>query len=320
MFQVYQPSGRVGLFTYLWWLVGMAVAVAAAFVYQLGLHWVPWIYVNALLCAGFGIVLGGIGAFAVRRGPIRNPAVAVFLGITLAVVGLAAKYAFQYQSMLNAATNAHMQASNIPAEKRAEERRKMAKDLTFVLHLRFRADSGWNIGRGGAGLPIKGVLVYLIWLIEAGIVIYFATKQPYNQSREPYSEQSDQWASESDVVMTLPISDPAMVEKIQSASRVEDLLDIPIPKTDESHQFAVYTVNSIPGNEMEDAYLTVSLVTWVQNSKGEREKTEQRLVRHAILPVAQRKQLHENASLLQEAIEAYRQALEEEAAAEAEPE
>ena len=138
-----------------------------------------------------------------------------------------------------------------------------------------------------------------------------------NRAKEPFSEKMNEWADEAEVVMALPVTDAEMVSKINSASSVDELLEIPIPKTDESHQFARYTVNSIKGQELEDAYLSVDLLTISLNKEGQEETQEQPLVQHAILSSEQRKQLEENASLLQEAMAEYRLALEEEQAAEA---
>ncbi len=59
---------------------------------------------------------------------------------------------------------------------------------------------------------------------------------------------------------------------------------------------------------MEDAYLSVDLLTMSINSKGEEEKKETPLVKYAILSSAQREQLVEDASLLQEAIREFQAA------------
>ncbi len=89
-------------------------------------------------------------------------------------------------------------------------------------------------------------------------------------------------------------------------------MEIPIPKSDEATKFAVYNVSRIPGQEMEDAYLSVSLMDLVVGSNGEVDQKLTPLVKNAILSSAQRYQLTENADLLKEAMEDYRQSVEEE--------
>ena len=63
------------------------------------------------------------------------------------------------------------------------------------------------------------------------------------------------------------------------------------------------------GEELEDAYLSVSLFVKSVDKDGELKLHETKLVHNAILTSAQRGQLLENASLMQEALDAYRDAL-----------
>jgi len=135
---------------------------------------------------------------------------------------------------------------------------------------------------------------------------------PRGSVKEPYSEKMRMWADESESVMILPITSDEMVSQIQSATWVDELLKIPIPQTDESAKFGQYVVNSIPGQEMEDAYLTVQTIEYSINKKGEQETQETMLVENAILSSQQRAQLVENAELLNEAMNDFRASVHEE--------
>jgi hypothetical protein len=305
MFEIYKPSGRFGAMAIPLLIVGIVAAVALAFVYQLLLHLIPFIYISFLITLGLGFACGIAGGMIVHAGKVRNALFAGAIGIVLAMSALGAKYYFQYQRFLSE-TRAQLKQLALPEDERAEFENAVA-EIGFVDHLQARADIGWEIGRNG-GLPIQGVFVYLIWLIEAGIVGYYAFSLPSSRAREPYSEKLDAWADEVEHVMTLPITSEEMVTKIKAATSVDELLKIPIPETDESHQFAVYSVNSIQGEELEDAYLSVGLVTLSINSKGEQEQKELPLVKYAILSSEQRRQLVDDASLLQEALADFRQA------------
>ena len=307
MFQTYRPSGRFGALAIPLVIVGLVVAVALAFVYQLLLDLIPFIYISFLVTMGLGFAIGIGGAMIVSAGKVRNVMLAGMIGALMMLTALSAKYYFQYQNILATVVEDEMKQLEIPPGQQAEFQKAVAQELTFVKHLQLRADIGWQIGRGG-GMPIQGIFVYLIWLIEAGIIGFYGVKLASSRAREPYSEKLDAWASEAEQVMTLPVTNAEMVSKIRAATSLEDLLTLPIPDTDESHQFAVYTVNSIEGVELEDAYLSVDLVTLSINSKGEQEKQEESLVRYAVLSSQQRHQLVENSSLLQEALHDFRQA------------
>jgi hypothetical protein len=319
MFETYKPSGGFGIALLPFILLGVAITVAAAFVYQLLLNWIPLIYINFLLTLGVGALLSFIALSICHWGHCRNRMLGFVVGMLLATSFLGAKFWFQYQAaypvvrgqLLNELQfNEEFKLSPQEAETAADE--FMSENYSLLDHLGNRVQDGWQIGRRGGGGPVAGYFVYLVWLIEAGIVCFLATTGGLSQSGSPYSEKTSTWANEEEIVMNLPISDAEMITQIQQASTVEQLLEIPIPKTDESATFAVYKTNSIPGDELEDAYLTVELVEFSINKKGEQEKKETPLVTHAILNSEKRKELIENASLLAEALADYRQAVNEE--------
>lgn len=324
MFETYKTSGRFGPMTIVGFLIGLALVAGLAYVYQLGLYWIPFIYLSFLMTAAFGIGITMIGTWIVTAGHCRNISIAVLFSVILVGGGIAAKHYFQYRalisdladSIIDDVVNAGEIGRQEAEARRGELMDDLFADVSYIEHFQARADMGLAIGRAGNnGAPITGIGMYIIWLIEAGMVFYFGARAPIAAAGEPYSEKMGQWADEVDEVMTLPITSGEMVSQIKSASSVEELLEIPIPKTDESHQFAVYNVNSVPGEEMEDAYLSVNLLTLSVNKEGEVQSDVKPLVKHAILSSERRKQLVENAELLNEAMEDYRNAVAEEEAA-----
>jgi hypothetical protein len=320
MFDTYKASGRFSPQFIVWLAIGLVVAAGMAFVYQLGLHYIPLIYVNFMLTLGAAFVLGVLIALVIKQGKIRNTAIAVVSLLLLASTFLMAKYGFQFQRFkselkteierMSAEELSQYYKVEIEPESVAELKRQIVESYTFSEHIQLRVDTGWSLGRAGrGGAPVSGIFVYLVWLIEAGMLFYISGAATLEAVRKPFSEKMNAWADESEVLMTLPITSPEMVEKIQSAKSVQDLLEIPLPKSDQSNQFAVYTVNSIPGEEMEDAYLTVQLQTHSVNKKGENEVKTQLLVTNAILTSAQRAHLKDNAQILNEAFRAYHESL-----------
>jgi len=294
MFETYKPSGKFGAAAVPLWLLALIVVVPFAFVYVILLKVIPLIYVSFLLTLVAGWLLGLVAFFVCKWGHVRNSMIAWLVGLSLPVAFISAKYFLQWQAW----------AIDDP-------------NLGFLEHLQERVDVGWEINRRGRANQINGFIVYIVWLLEAGVIFFRSPFRAASQSREPYSDPMKQWASENEQIMVLPISDDEMIAKIQAASTVDQLLEIPIPKTDEATKFAVYNVSSIPGQEMEDAYLSVFLMDLVVGSNGEVEQKLTPLVQNAILTSAQRHQLAENADLLKEAMEDYRQAVQEEFEAEA---
>ncbi len=146
MFETYKPTGRVGPIFFPLLAAAVLSVIVLAYVYQLLLEWIPFIYLNALCTVGMGIALGSIGAFAVQHGNVRNVLVAGVLGVLLAASAISAKFYFQYQSWAYRLTTLVMQDNNISEDQRSEVRRALAKSLTFAEHIRDRVDQGWNIG------------------------------------------------------------------------------------------------------------------------------------------------------------------------------
>lgn len=291
-------------------LVGIGLAIALAFAYQFLLEWIPLIYVNFLLTWGMGVAMGLVGVWVVKTGASRNVMIAASMGLIISLAAVSAKFYFQYSAVLAMETENEMKVRGAGEDQYKEIRQEIAAQLDFWTYMKIRTDIGFTIGRGGGGMPLKGIFVYAIWLIEFAVIAWFGIRMPSSAAGLPYSEKLSAWANEEEAVMTLPVTDPEMVARIKSAQSVDDLLNIPIPKTDVSKQFAIYRVNSIPGQDMEDAYLSVDLVSYTTNSNGETETTTDPLVRHAILSSKNRYQLVENASLLQEAMAAYRESIE----------
>jgi len=316
MFETYKPSGKFGALAIPVALIGLALAIASAYVYQLGLYWIPLIYISFLLTWFYGIGLGMAGAMVVKAGKVRNVVLAALIGLAFTVAAVGGKFYFQHRQMVSESMAALEAGPEVEALTHDQIQQFVDQELTFTKHIEYRVEQGWEIGKPGrnGGLPLKGPFVYLIWALELGIIAWSAISMPAAAAREPYSEKLDQWASEEEVVMTLPVTSGEMVAKIKSANTVDELMDIPIPKTDESNQFAVYRVNSIEGQEMEDAYLSVDLMTLSLDKNGEQTAETKPLVQHAVFSSQQREQLVENADLLKEALSEYQQAMEEEAA------
>ena len=322
MFDTYKPSGRISPMFLPWLAIGSLMVVAAAFVYQLGLHWIPLIYINLLLTLVMGVVVGFCTSLVVKAGKVRNTPVAFLILLLLVATAVAAKFGFQYMRMLGEVktalatmTPAQLAAEtneNLTPEQMDDFRKIVIENYSFKNHIDQRVESGWQIGKVGRandGNPISGIVVYIVWAIEAGTILYISGKATATAVKQPFSEKMGVWADENEVVMTLPVTNEEMVAKIKSATSVQELLELPIPKSDESNQFAVYTVHSVPGQEMEDAYLTVELQTHTVNAKGENQVASKALVRNAILSSAQRTHLKDNAEIMNEAFAAYRASL-----------
>lgn len=303
MFQVYSPSGRFSPTFIIYALIAAIAVVGIAFVYQLGLTWIPFVYINFLLTAAMGVAVGKATEFVIKRGHVRNVILSFLVFATLLVLGLGGKFGFQYLT----------ERIRLREDLRQDELQEfLLEEFTFMEHIKSRVEDGWKVGRGGKA-PLAGPFVYLVWLAELGIIGYVGGSMVIEAARKPYSEPLGLWASSETNEMVLPVTNESMVTKIKSAQSVQELLELPIPDTDQSNKIAVYQVFSVPDSPQADAFLTVDLQTHSRNDKGEIEIAHQYLVKLAVITAAQRAQLRENSELMQEALADYRASLSEEA-------
>ena len=331
MFEVYKPSGGFGLSTIIYFLIGLVVTALLGGGYAFGLRIIPFIYISFIMTGVFSLALGFVGATIVNMGHCRSVLLAALIGTLLCGFGVIAKHYVQYELWVGEVTDAEIafeiSEGTLPRDQPEDVRNKIRKEVrnwvrdkvSFLSHFQKRADEGIVIGRGN-GAPIKGIFMYLLWAVELGIVLFMGWMAPVTAAKKPYSEKLGMWADESEEAMRLPISSDEMVERIRSATTVEELLEIPIPKDIDNQRYALYEVHSVAGEELEDAYLSVSLFVRSFDQDGEQKLDETKLVQNAILTSAQRVQLLENASLMQEALDAYRESLAADAQAEYEAE
>ena len=320
MFEVYKPSGGFGLSTIIYLLIGLVVTALLGVAYAFGLRFIPFIYISFIMTGVFSLALGFLGATIVNMGHCRSVLLAALIGTLLCGFGVMAKHYVQYEAWVGEEVDAQIayeiSERRLPRDQPEEVRnaiRKKVRDwvrgeVSFLGHFQRRADQGLVIGRGN-GAPIAGVFMYLLWVVEFGTVLFLGWVAPITAAKNPYNEKLGMWADETEEAMRLPISSDEMVGQIKSATTVEELLEIPIPKDIDNQRYALYEVHSVAGEELEDAYLSVSLFVRSFDQDGEEKLDETKLVQNAILTSAQRGQLLENASLMQEALDAYRDAL-----------
>ena len=320
MFEVYKPSGGFGVSTFFYLLIGLVAAAVLAFVYAMGLRYIPFIIISVAMAVVFAVALAMVGSMVVKRGHCRNVWLAGAIGLLLCLFGVTVKHYVQYRFYIEDITETVIELKVREGKinpGKVEEAREMLRDwalteCSFLRHFTERAKEGMTIGRRGNGTPISGAFIYLIWAIELGMALLLGGIATVDAANEPYSEKLGMWASETEEAMYLPISSDEMVEQIKSATTVEELLEIPIPKSLGGQRHVFYDIHSVPGEEMEDAYLSVKLREKTIDKNGKEKMVETKLVNNAILTSEQRAQLLENASLLEEALDDYRQAVHEE--------
>ncbi|MCB9893241.1 MAG: hypothetical protein H6839_02180 [Planctomycetes bacterium] len=278
--QVYQPTGRFSpLVFFIVPLFGLAGGFATAWLYALLVDWIPYIVLSIGLTVVFGLGLGLIAAFGLRLGKCRNHKLAMGLGAMVGILGLAASYYWAFQFV-----KADVEKDPMFAEQ--------GLTIGFTDYLDARVETGWQVtsGRGSGtgpgmseekGLNFSGVMVYIVWLIEAAIVIGAAAVAPLGLVTRPYCEGCDGWARRT----KLGTIGSVHGNQLSNAARAGDWQGIVRPAIDRSSQVrAEVTLYSCPaGNE--PMYVTITL-KWTEKNGRRKEAKSEDLLRYWVIEPA----------------------------------
>ncbi|MFO0580000.1 MAG: hypothetical protein U1A78_39005 [Polyangia bacterium] len=271
----YKHSGAIGaLAVPLGLLFGGATAVVGGLLYQLLVSWIPFIYINLVLTLGFGALLGALTGIGLKRGQLRNNVVAVAL---CALVGAGAVGVTHVVSYENTLRKVSAETGTSTAELRQQ--------LTFEQFLAIKAKVGWKVGRSSSGAPLSGTFVYVIWGVEALIILGFAIYVGTSQVSEPYCEPCKTWTKEHKLPERADGS-IATIRRDAEAGKIEDI----VAKKDEGGDLVAYTVHACPSCS-DSSFLTVDHVMLKRKAKGQIERKTDTVVKHAALTPQLRDQL-----------------------------
>ena len=265
MILTYQPSGKLNPLV-LTFSIGAGVAmIGLGFVYQKLLSWIPLIYLNALLVFGYAMAGGFMMQFAVKKGKCRNPMAAKVLGLVVGVVAILSTHRFAYQFALDEAI------PEIMAEDPTVTEAELRAEITFDHYVEVRVEEGWSIGkpgRSGSGLPLKGIFVYIVWLIEAGAVVWWTCVGANKMSQVPFIEAGDVWADQTEVVVRLAGQTLASKADLSEAGTLEQLIALPTANT--AAPGSTYTIYELAKSDAypDEAYLTVALEELSYDKEG----------------------------------------------------
>jgi phosphate/sulfate permease len=279
-FTTYRASGRLGPLTIAYFAAAIVAAAGAAWLYQMLMTWIPYIYVNLVLCGLFGAGLGAAGAFAVRRGHCRNRLFAFVLTLPLAAAGIGASYYWAYESTL--AKIADSNPGSSVADVRAE--------VTFSRWVDARKEAGWTMSSSHStpsrrnSPDISGAGVLVIWAIEALTILGIAALIVDAEAGKPYCERCGQWCTPKP--LTLGGLGRADVEQAVQLGDLMPLVDIQVRSDGDGTKSILLTGNVCDGCS-DTAFLSVDEKTIVRGKKQSQTKTAH-LIKHAVLTTEQR--------------------------------
>lgn len=306
--ETYRHSGRMGPLAIPCALgAGLAAAGALAWLYQALLDGIPSIYLSVLVTAGYGGVVGLAIGYAYRVGKGRNAVAAFAIAGVSGLVGDALSFHFAYERVMARVAGetrdlvfaehgeVDVDTLDAPEEKKRIIRAIMGGEgaadavkqiVPFGRFLRLRAEEGTSVSGFGKGLPVRGWLIYLVWLIEAAAICVVAAGAQWLVWQRPFCEQCNRWTD------TRPLGSIACIDfrALSDAVRAGDLATLLRPPIKERGSKSVdYTVHGCPHCDLR--YVSVSLEWTGRSKRGRPEKRSQLVIEHAAVTRAQAEEI-----------------------------
>jgi hypothetical protein len=234
MLASYQPSGKISPLSLVALPLLVPCAVAAAWLYVFLLDLIPLVYLELFIVFGFAGAIGVLVTGVMRATKCRNPAVAIAAGLIVAASGLAASHYFAYTSL-------HYQAAK-------QLGHALPRMLTVSQYIKLRTDAGWTIGHGvsstGSGLQINGFMVWVVWALEAVIIMGGGVAGAKAVLGVPFCEACGQWANRMEAQVRVERPTPESIEQVKNGTTVVELLDVTSGGT--ARQELVYNLLGCP--------------------------------------------------------------------------
>jgi hypothetical protein len=277
----YSPSGFFQPLTFVFFLAAIAGGFAASWVYQLAMHWIPLIYLNLLICGGFGAGLGWAAMWAIKKGHCRNRAIALLLAVPVVGVALAGSYYWEYSRFISDVRD------NVAKEKQIELTNDQVRaELPFGKFIELKVDEGWTVSNhGSGGAKMNGFMVYVIWTLEGLILLGIMYAMVWTAVSKPYCERCLQWSEPKK--MLLQGLSRAEADPLLAAGDLDGVIALPLPPEPNLSVALALTADLCPKCS-ETGFLTVEEKRVVAVKKGKPQEKSVDLVHQAVLRADQR--------------------------------
>jgi hypothetical protein len=189
----YQPSGKftpqgpiLGL------LMGAAVAVPAAFLYDYGIVSIPEAKLRGICTLVFGALVGALAGLGMCWGKVRNRAVAATVGFAASLFGLY----LSWDAWVLHLIHPDRWLFNLVAP-------ASHPDRLWQAMLAINTVGTWSFGSGSK--PDHGVFLWIVWAAEAALMLGVGTLAAVAMvRRRPFCERCDQWCTQKSHLLFAP--------------------------------------------------------------------------------------------------------------------
>ena len=265
----YKHSGKVGISSILFFsLCSLVILPILALIYTYLVWYIPFIYINFIITAGFGVAVGiAINYFVVNLGKVRNPFVSAVFGIVGGLIALYFSWSIWVDLVLNVGesygnSRIGITTSNI----------HLSQVLSLILSPELVASLAGEINQYGTwgirSAPVSGLFLSIIWLIEALIVVVIATFLTIFRAKKPFCEFDNKWFEETVLPAFNFIEKPQELVKNLENFNKESFANLYLMKNVEESHHSLFTLYS---SKKGKNFLSIENNKSITTSKGEKE-------------------------------------------------
>lgn len=267
MSKYYQSTGKFSPTSFaLIALVCLTALPVLGLVYAYAIWYIPIIYLNFLLAAGFGYAISlAVNRGVIALGKVRNGALAA----TFALVGSVAALYFHWAIWLDLVINSGESYGNDSIGITVSNI-SILESLGLALNPNIMIELIGAINETGTwgfkGKAIDGTFLTIIWVIEALIVTIVPMIMVYDRSKKPFCEASNSWTKEKELPALEHISNE---EAFKTALEQGDFAFLTIIKKAGDIKKEHHSIFTLYYSDAKAYYLSVENKTPEVNSKGE---------------------------------------------------
>jgi hypothetical protein len=246
-------------------IAGVFIAYPLGIAYSYLIKWIPFVYLNCLITAGYGFGFGLMTYAVLKFGKVRNPPLALLTGF---LVGLAALYG-AWNGCAKSLIGDKMPSLLMPNQM-----------WRFIKIL--NEHGSWGIGFSSTE-PVTGILLAIFWIAEAGVIVGLSAYLPCKMIKAmPFCENHGFWLDKEKKIEKL---DAFVLPDQIAAFKAGDVqpLEQSKARVPGAGRFARLTLKYHP--ECHDfCTLSVANVTMTTDKKGNPKEASQEIMTNLLVP------------------------------------
>jgi hypothetical protein len=246
--------------------------------YTYAIWYIPFIYINFIITAVFAIAVGFLmNQVVIKLGKVRSPKLAILLCLLGGFAALYAHWVVWADLIVNASNTIGTSRIGITVSStNLEQLLILAKNpkVLFELMSEVNKYGSWGL----FGQTVSGLLLWIIWVIEAMVILLGSVLVGMHQAKNPFCEKSNKWFKEIALPPTSYIfSKPDLVRELEQGSdKILSTLNLHDVVFD-NMSYSQFTVFS---SDHDEHYLTAVNMKKIVDNKGEVNYEEDDVIEH----------------------------------------